>query len=184
MSGARGNEPEGVKEALALLDFHFFPSDDESEKHLRADAFRENVIRLIVFDMHLAIEELLRSHVFDALSARSEVKSEHRISYVKGLASRQVLELAAQLGVIDSEVYGRLLALNALRNQAAHHWQLDEPITRRSGGASEQYPLTWEGQRLTPGIVKADFSTVYGEIYVALFESWLAAHPERPQTSE
>ena len=63
--------PESVSEGLALLEHHFFASADPGEKYLRADSFRENVIRLIVFDMHLAIEELLRAHILRrALRAR------------------------------------------------------------------------------------------------------------------
>ena len=76
MSGEDADPPHSVEEGLALLDSHFFGREDPDEKYLRADSFRENVIRLIVFDMHLAIEELLRALVFDALSARSSRRGE------------------------------------------------------------------------------------------------------------
>jgi hypothetical protein len=175
MSGDAGERPESVSEGLALLDHHFFASDDPGARYLRADSFRENVIRLIVFDMHLAIEELLRAHIYDALALRSERKDETP-DYVKGLSSRAALELAAQLGVIDAEVYERLRRLNSLRNRAAHHWDLGEPLRHRSGTAD---PLSWNGKPLTPEVVKDEFLTVYGSIYDALLASWRAAHAAR-----
>jgi hypothetical protein len=169
-------EPESVREALALLDYHFFPQGGE-QKYLRADSFHENAIRLVVFDMHLAIEELLRSHLLDALSARSAEK-DATVDYVKALSSRQALDLAVHLGVIDARVYDRLRELNSLRNRAAHHWHLEEPIRHRSHRDGEPEPLVWGGRRLTPAAVKKDFLAVYGGIYESLLDSWTQAHPQ------
>ena len=169
-------EPESVREGLALLDYHFFAQEGEG-KYLRAESFRENVIRLIVFDMHLAIEELLRSHVFETLTARSRQK-DATVDYVKALSSRQALDLAVQLGVIDSEVYERLRELNALRNRAAHHWRLSDPMRHR--GSGEPDPLVWKGKRLTAGAVRHEFLPLYGEIYESLHGSFTDAHRQAP----
>jgi hypothetical protein len=172
VSAEADERPESVSEGLALLDHHFFPSEDPGAKYLRADSFRENVIRLIVFDMHLAIEELLRAHIYDQLSLRSEHKDE-TVEYVKGLPSRAALELAAQLGVIDGEVHERLRRLNSLRNRAAHHWDLGEPLKHRSASAGS---LSWNGEPLTADVVKNQFLNLYGSIYSELLASWRAAH--------
>ncbi len=168
--------PESVSEGLALLEHHFFASGDPGEKYLRADSFRENVIRLIVFDLHLAIEELLRAHIYDELSRRSQRRDE-TVDYVKGLSSRAALELAAQLGAIDAHLYERLRELNSLRNRAAHHWEPGAPLGHRSGAPGAPYLLSWGGRPLTPDLVKGEFLSVYGSIYDALLESWHAAHP-------
>jgi hypothetical protein len=176
MSGDAGNRPESVSEGLALLDHHFFASDDPGERYLRADSFKENVIRLIVFDMHLAIEELLRAHIYDALSRRSQ-RGDDTVDYVKGLPSRAALELAAQLGAIDATVYERLRELNSLRNRAAHHWELGEPLRHRTGALGASYVLSWSGRPLTPELVKGEFLAVYGSIYDALLGTWQVAHP-------
>jgi hypothetical protein len=172
MSGDADTRPESVSEGLALLDHHFFASDAPGEKYLRADSFRESVIRLIVFDMHLAIEEPLRAHIYDVLAPRSERKDE-TVAYVKGLPSRAALELAAQLGVIESAVHESLRRLNSLRNRAAHHWDLGEPLGHHSEKAG---PLSWNGQPLTAEAVKDGFLREYGGIYAALLASWRAAH--------
>jgi hypothetical protein len=170
--------PESVEEGLALLDYHFFPGEDPAAKYLRGESFKDNVIRLIVFDMHLAIEELLRSHVFDALSQRSTRRGE-TARYVEGLSSRQALDLAVQLGVIDGGVHGRLRDLNRLRNGAAHHREVDDPLRHRPGAPADHDLLRWEGGALTPDRVKCEFLSVYGDIYVELLASWREAHPEQ-----
>jgi hypothetical protein len=167
--------PESVREGLALLEYHFFPGQDPAEKYLRADSFRENVIRLIVFDMHLAIEELLRAQIHDTL-ARSSASKGDTDGYVRALSSRQALDLAAQLGVVDAAEYKHLRELNSLRNRAAHHWQLDEPLRHRSGPAPEPYLLRWNDARLTPKVVEGEFLEVYGAIYVRLLGEWRRAH--------
>ena len=170
-------EPESVKEGIALLGYHFFPGEDPAEKYLRADSFRENVIRLIVFDMHLAIEELLRAHIHGALS-RSSASMGATSDYVKGLSSRQALDLAVELGVIDASDHRRLRELNSLRNRAAHHWELDEPLRHRSGTVTEPFLLSWNGGRLTPKVVEGEFLKVYGAIYSELLSRWRSAHPK------
>ncbi len=178
MSRDAAQRPESVEEGVALLDYHFFGATDPAGKYLRAESFKENVIRLIVFDMHLAVEELLRAHVFDALSQRSQRRAE-TVRYVEGLSSRQALDLAVQLGVIDGVTYGRLRDLNRLRNRAAHHWDLDEPLRHRSPAAGEHDRLSWDGGELTPDRVKSEFLSVYGDIYAKLLQRWREAHPEQ-----
>ncbi|HXB16670.1 MAG TPA: hypothetical protein VNV44_13125 [Solirubrobacteraceae bacterium] len=178
MTRDAAQRPESVEEGLALLDYHFFPAGDPASRYLRADSFKENVIRLIVFDMHLAVEELLRAHIFDALSQRSQRRGE-TVRYVEALSSRQALDLAAQLGVIDGATYGRLRDLNRLRNRAAHHWDVDDPLRHRSSAAAEHDRLSWDGGELTPDRVRSEFLSAYGDIYAGLLESWREAHPEQ-----
>src|SRR5258708_25341388 len=108
MSAPTPSEPEAVQDALQLLDYHFFGTGSNNEEHTRAAVLRENVIRLILFDMHLAIEELVRSRVFDALGPRSALGREQTIAYVKDLTSPQVLHLPAALGTVDAPRYDRL----------------------------------------------------------------------------
>lgn len=178
MSTQPGREPDAVREARSLLDFRFFPGSDTEDRYRRADAFRENAIRLVVFDTHLAIDELLRSLVYDALARESALGAERRAGYVKDLASRQALDLALQLGVIGVSLYKKLRDLNSLRNRAAHHWDLDEPISHRSGGTTGEHPLTWKGRQLSPTLVRTDFSREFGEIYRSLYRRWTDAHAD------
>jgi hypothetical protein len=174
MSTPTPSEPEAVRDALQLLDYHVSAAGSDNEEHARASLLRENVIRLIVFDMHLAIEELLRSQVFDALAPRSSLARQRTVAYVKDLTSRQVLDLAVELGVIDGRRYERLRELNGLRNKAAHHWDLSRRT--RPGEPAEPDPLAWEGRPLTPEAVRKEFLPAYREIYASMLSAWTAAH--------
>lgn len=62
-------EPIAVREGRELLEQYWFPDDEN--RYSRAEEFRENVIRLIVFDMHLAIEDLLKWSLHRRLSEAS-----------------------------------------------------------------------------------------------------------------
>jgi hypothetical protein len=174
VSASTPQEPEAVRDALQLLDYHFSATGTDNDEHTRAAVLRENVIRLIVFDMHLAIEELLRSQVFDALGPRSALGRAQTIAYVKDLTSRQVLDLAVELGVIDGPRYERLRELNGLRNKAAHHWDLNRRIRR--GDRAEPDPLAWDGLPLTPEAVRNEFLPAYREIYSSMLSAWTASH--------
>jgi hypothetical protein len=61
MTDTSDQEPDRAsdfaREGRELLDAFYFPDDEDG----RAKEFRENAIRLIVFDLHLAIEDLLKS---------------------------------------------------------------------------------------------------------------------------
>ena len=175
MSAPTPTEPEAVRDALQLLDYHFFGPESGNEEHTRAAVLRENVIRLIVFDMHLAIEELVRSQVFDALGPRSSLPREQTIAYVKDLTSRAVLDLAAELGVIDETRYERLRELNVLRNKAAHNWDLNRRVGRGDPDGPDR-PLAWDGRPLTPEAVKNEFLPAYRKIYASMLSSLTEAH--------
>lgn len=159
-------EPIAVREGRELLEQYWFPDDEN--RYGRAEEFRENVIRLIVFDMHLAIEDLLKWSLHRRLSEASVLNAESDVAYVKDLRSGDTVDLAARLGVIDAELHRHLVELNSLRNRAGHIWALDEPELS-SKGAPKAHPLRWKGGRLTPKRVRDDFLPLYSGIYLRFF---------------
>ncbi len=154
-----------------------FPTDEYG----RAEEFRENAIRLIVFDMHLAIEDLLKFFLHARIAENSVLDDDADINYVKQLNSRQAVDLAARLGVIDSELHAALVELNAVRNRAGHTWALDEPEMAPGGAKQGQFPLRWKRKRLTPTVVKDEFIPQYGRIYEGLFSAYLETLPDVPE---
>jgi hypothetical protein len=167
-------EPQPVREGRELLDLHFFPLDDQ-DRYARADDFRENAMRLIVFDMQLAIEELLKAALHRRIAERSVLDPDLDTKYVQRMNGGDALDLAARLGVIDAERRGELVELNSLRNRAGHRWVLDEPELGPKGPKPGVYPLRWKGGRLTPERVRDEFLPLYGELYVQMFVEHLDA---------
>lgn len=180
MTSASDHEPDAVREGRELLDAFYFP-DDKKE---RATEFRENTIRLIVFDLHLAIEDLLKFFLHARIAQDSALEDSADIGYVKQLPSRQAIDLAARLGVIDKDFHGNLVELNTLRNRAGHTWALDEPEMGPDGPKPGAFPLRWKGRRLTPELVKDEFLPLYGRIYERLFAAYLDTLPDSEEVEE
>lgn len=174
-SDVDNQEPPEVREGREVLDDFYFPYDGEYD---RAMAFRENAIRLVVFDMHLAIEDLLKFFLHARIAEESVLDDAADISYVKQLPSRQAIDLSARLGVIDGELHDALVELNILRNRAGHTWALDEPEMGPTGPKPGAFLLRWKGQRLTPTLLKDEFLPLYGRIYGGLFGAYLETLPD------
>ncbi len=184
MTGTSDQEPDrasdAAREGRELLDAFYFPDDEDG----RAKEFRENAIRLIVFDLHLAIEDLLKFFLHARVAQDSVLEENADISYVKGLPSRQAIDLSARLGVIDKELHGHLVELNTLRNRAGHTWALDEPEMGLDGPKPDAFPLRWKGRRLTSEIVKEELLPLYGRIYEGLFGAYLDTLPDSPEAED
>ena len=161
-------ESQAVREGRELLDAHFFPEGLDSPA-ARAVDFRENAIRLIVLDYHLSIEELLKWILHRRVAADSALDASADIEYVKGMRSREAIDLSARLGLIDAKRHGQLVELNTLRNRAGHTWALDAPELGASGPKPDKFPLRWKGKRLTPKVVTGEFVPTYAGIYMAFF---------------
>ena len=184
MTGTSDQEPDrasdAAREGREPLDAFYFPDDEDG----RAKEFRENAIRLIVFDLHLAIEDLLKFFLHARVAQDSVLEENADISYVKGLPSRQAIDLSARLGVIDKELHGHLVELNTLRNRAGHTWALDEPEMGLDGPKPDAFPLRWKGRRLTSEIVKEELLPLYGRIYEGLFGAYLDTLPDSPEAED
>jgi hypothetical protein len=173
-------ESDAAREGRELLDAFYFPDDEGG----RATEFRENAIRLIVFDLHLAIEDLVKFFLHARIAEDSVLDDNADISYVKQLPSRQAIDLAARLGVVDGELHSALVELNALRNRAGHTWALDEPEMGPDGPKPGAFPLRWKGRRLTPELVKEEFLPLYGRIYEELFGAYFDTLPDSPEVED
>jgi hypothetical protein len=175
-------EPQAVREGRELLDLNFFPNTGE-DRYLRAEDFRENAIRLIIFDLHLAIEDLLKSALYERIAEHSVLDADNDIAYVKAMKSGELIDLSARLGVISIERHGELVELNGLRNRVGHTWALDVPELGPKGPKRGRYALRWKGGRLTPKRVRKDLLPLYGGIYLDLYLSYLdrSDTPEDPE---
>jgi hypothetical protein len=174
MKGNATASPKAIAEGRALLDFyHGFDQSEAEERYARAVEFRENAIRLIVLDFHLAFDDMLKDHLAFRLRGQSLFGEAEDREYLDSLSARTIIDLAGRLGVVNSGVHRELCELNALRNTASHAWNLVE----RSTGTKKKVPLKWHGARLSPQVVQEEFLPHYGDIYGTLFQE-LTEHLE------
>jgi hypothetical protein len=171
----RPREPAAIVQARALLDDYFAVG----EEHVRPVDYREGALRLVVIDMHLAIEDLLKFFLFGRLCEGSSFTNRENERYVRQLKSRQTIDLSARLGVIDKPLHAELVALNETRNHAGHIWSLNEYKMVTAGGRKRRrYPLVWKGKRLTMTLMQAEFLPWYGDIYTSLFSAYIELLPD------
>lgn len=172
-------ESEPVTEARELLEsLYGFDSDDESNRYVMAEQFRDDVVRLVVLHFHLTSEELLKARTYNALrhvDGPETFTEDEDIAYLQGLGTADTIDLAARLGVIGKGTRRLLVDLNAMRNKASHHWGLSSypPGHKREKDAQNRprAPLEWKNKPLTPARCKAEFIPVYGALYLDL---WMA----------
>lgn len=113
--------PEAVREGKDLLDhFYGFSREDDPDRYLLQDEFRQDAYRIIVFQLQLAIEDLVRSFVFEKLTIPPDPGTfthKENVQFVKDLEALPLLDLAARLHVLSTLGYKELLKLNTIRNK-------------------------------------------------------------------
>jgi hypothetical protein len=116
------SRPRANDEGRALLDaYHGFDQATAEERCSRAIDFRENAIRLILLDFHLAFDDVLKDHLAMRMSGQSAFTNQQDRDYLDTLPAATVIDLASRLGAIDHPTRDDLLALNKLRNTAKPH---------------------------------------------------------------
>jgi hypothetical protein len=152
-------EPQPVSEGRELLDAYFDLSNQNAEdRERRAIDFREAVLRLVIFDLHLAIEDLLKWDLHRRLRAVSALDESSDTRYIKEMPAGEAIDLSARLGIIDAELHGALRQLNAVRNRAGHTWAPGEPqLTHGLAERTSKHPLHWREKSLTPAVMRDEF---------------------------
>ena len=159
--------PEPVQEGRDLLDnFYGFSREDDPDRYLLKDQFRQDVYRLIVIHFQLSIEELVRSFVYKRLTSPPDPGTftyEKNVGFVYNLNSRHLLELAARLHVLTKPGYEELVKLNEIRNKCSHNWVLEsftvkEKIKMNDRPDDAVPHIDLNGKNLlTPAVVKDEF---------------------------
>ena len=110
-----------LDEAQDLINYfyHLDDQDDERGHDHNSRYFRASVYRMIVMELHLAIESVLQDVLFNILPQRRVFTVRQNRAYVESLSFSAATELAARLGVLNRKGYDELRRLNAVRNRCA-----------------------------------------------------------------
>ncbi len=164
-----------IKEAYNLLNY-FYNLDDTEYPSLQADTFRDDVFRLVIIHLHLAIEELVKSFIYQNLPSKRTLTTKQNIEYVQQLTSKQAIDLAARLGIINKKGLELLLGLNIIRNKCSHNWMLNgytiskKPAIAKGIKRRRVYRITFNKKNLMDyEVMKNEFIPLYGDLYLELF---------------
>lgn len=177
---------EALKDVETIHSFvHPINDPDPRQNLYNARARREELVRLTVLQMSLAIESLIVSN-FWRIFAGHDPHSKKRSSKKKG-AARELdelltsgslglgakVKLARVVGLITKKQQSRLHVLQGLRNKCAHHWTLDVVHRRGYKAQRSRRLLEYEGRDLFDLEVLQDFMRVYSGIYLKLYGKYL-----------
>lgn len=162
-----------LKEAYDLINY-FYRLDEETEpeRSYNSEYFRASIYRMIVMELHLAIESLLQDLIYSVLPKRRAFSARQNRSYVENLSFSAAVDLAARLGIINKSGYEELARLNRIRNRTAHDWILGtfKMNSTKGRGRSRRYKVEFNGKDLfRPEIFKHEFMPHYGDIYLEFF---------------
>jgi hypothetical protein len=171
--------------------FHFLEvySDDPDAQIFALQQKKQLLVRALIFEYHLSIEDALESAIKNKLyllNARSKHTSGQRArryfdhmfpearEFISGQFSmgfKRKLILSRALKVIGKRLYDDLDRLNSLRNRAGHHWTLGDVIRRGvKRGKPKKYALTFRGKNLYQPAAMIEFLGTYKKAYLDLME--------------
>ena len=164
--------------------------DNDPDAQIHALQLKKTLlIRSLVIETHLAIEEMLDSAIKnkiylinskskkpDAIKAREYFY--HRFDDAEGFFSgggsigfKRKIILLRLLGVIGKRLYEDLEKLNSLRNRCGHHWIIDTVVRRGVRREKpKKYVLTFEGENLFSPASMVSFLSKYSDIYLKLVD--------------
>jgi len=166
--------PTKLREGYDLLNY-FYKLDEEELSRIQQSSFRDDIFRLVILHFHLAIEELLKSFIFQKLPNRRTLTAKQNIKYVEELSSKNAIELAARLGIINKNGYEALIELNTIRNKCSHHWVLNAyTLAKKPSFKQKQrerkYRIEFQGKSLLNlNVMKNEFMPLYSDLYLELF---------------
>lgn len=164
--------PKEVEEGFDLLNYFYgFSKENDDDRYLMKDTFRQDVYRLIVLQFHMAIELILKDFIVQALPKRKVFTVRQNKEYVKMLRSRTAINEAARLGIINKDCKEKLIALNDIRNECAHNWMLHSFVMKKYKKLKKRrYSVEFNGKNLlNPDVMKDEFMPIYQEIYLEFF---------------
>lgn len=172
-----------LRREIDALEKQFFAPHEKSlfGERWALERKKENLVRLIVIEMHLSIESLITDAIIEYLSPSRR----QRLESARSLKTRELYELleggqairfpakltlARALKIVTAPEVKRLLLLNTLRNRCSHHWTLNVVRRWKVKRKSPKKPLLdYEGRSLY-GVQNLDqFTSDYAGIYLRLF---------------
>lgn len=164
-----------LNEAQDLINYFYNLDDQDDERghDLNSRYFRASVYRMIVMELHLAIESVLQDVLLNVLPQRRVFTVQQNRAYVEGLSFSAATDLAARLGILNKKGYDELCRFNTIRNRCAHDWILGRfKMSKGARGANRrrQYKVEFNGKDLfKPDTFKHEFLPCYGDLYLELF---------------
>jgi hypothetical protein len=163
---------------IARIEKQFFLDEDEDldQRYFALKRKREHLLRSIILELHLSIEDIITGAIGDALlqgrpirsrigqTIRDLLQDEHPLGF------RHKLMLARSLNLISQGEFTDLTDLNTIRNRCSHTWSLDKITRRKIKPSRPKKPLLrYKGKNLYETNAFIDFVHHFGTRYLQLW---------------
>ena len=170
------------KELVELeKEFADYDVNDPDSEIFALEQKKQHLIRSMILDMHLRIEDLLTQLIICTVVLPDGVKRKFSIRKIKpelwelmegerALGFSAKVSLARSLGVISPSVSSKLKKLNTIRNKVSHSWQLNIGSRRKFKHQKFKRPLlAYEGETLLNVKSFRRFMGEYTSVYLRFF---------------
>jgi hypothetical protein len=162
---------------IARIEKSYFPlHDPDLDRYHLLTRKREHLLRSIILDLHLSIEDLITAAIGNALLQGRLIRSPigHIIRDLlqddRPIGFRHKLMLARSFNIITGKEFADLTELNSIRNRCSHTWLLNK-ITRRKIKPSKpkRLLLRWRGSNLYKTDDFLAFVGIFSRHYIKLW---------------
>jgi hypothetical protein len=163
---------------IARIEKSFFQSKgaDLDQQYHEVKRKREHLLRSIVLELHLSIEDIITAAIGNALLQGRLIRSPigHTIRDLlqddRPIGFRHKLMLARSFNLITKKEFADLTELNTVRNRCSHTWLLDKVTRRKIKPSKPKKPLLrWRGTNLYKTEEFLDFVGVFARHYIKLW---------------
>jgi hypothetical protein len=163
MSTAKKRKITKITADIARVEKSFFQSEDPDldQRYFELKRKRQHLLRSIVLELHLSIEDLITVAVGNALLRGRPIRSpagqtiRDLLQDDRPLGFRHKLMLAGSLNLVTRAEFADLAELNTIRNRCSHTWSLDKITRRKLKPSKPKRPLkTREQSGQSPDWIK------------------------------
>lgn len=178
MSAANQRKVNKITADIARIERSFFRAEDPDldQRYHELTRKREHLLRSIVLELHLSIEEIITGAIGNALLRGRLVRSpigqtiRDLLEEDRSLGFRHKVMLARSLSLITTKEFAELTELNTVRNRCSHNWSLKKLTRRKIKPSKRKKPLLrWRGTNLYKTDDFLAFVKVYANHYVRLW---------------
>jgi hypothetical protein len=149
VSSTRQRQISKISADIARIEKSFFLTEDPDpdQRYHELKRKREHLLRSIILELHLSIEDIITGALGNALLRGRPIRSpigqmiRDLLQDDRPLGFRHKLMLARSMKLITPAEFTDLAELNTIRNRCSHSWSLNKIIRRRLKPSKPKRPL-------------------------------------------
>jgi len=178
LSAATKRKIAKITADIARIEESFFRASDPDldQRYHELTRKREHLLRGIVLELHLSIEDIITGAIGNALLQGRLIRSpigqtlRDLLQDDRPLGFRHKLMLARTLNLVTRKELADLAELNTVRNKCSHTWVLKKLVRRKLKPSKPKRPLLrWRGTNLYNTEDFLAFVSLYARHHVRLW---------------